>query len=895
MRTLRRLLYWLHFRAHDDDLREELATHHAMLRADLARRGLDANDADARADRAMGNQTFMREEARAVWLAPRVEALLQDWRYASRGLRRAPAFALVAIVSLGIGIGANTAIFSLIHALLLAQVPVPAADELVQLRRDLGQRGFDDRFSHEEALAVGAGPTRLTSFSSTTATLDAAGAPMSVSVDAVDANYFELLRLGVARGRGISPNDNADGARVVVITDRVWHGVFNADPDALGRAVKINGQSFTIVGIMPPGFAGLRFPANTALIVPYRTATTAGLVRDASGRGLAMTIVGRRASGLRTEDVHRAIAPVWERCCADGRHVNVPGGQTVGRAHLAVRDVSRGIVHPKIDLRGQYSRILLAMMAGVGILLLAACANVANLLLARSSARMSELAVRVALGASRGRLVTQLAIESVQLSLLGAAFGLVLARWGLTILARPAVGTLSVIVPATIASSVLAFSVGVSLVCGLAFGVIPALRVVRTDLIAPLKQGGRRAAQGRRGWIDRGLVAVQMALALLLVTGASLLVETLRNLEHTDLGFDPTQRMAITVETRRTSYEHSGMTAQIAEQMLGRVRGLPGVQSAGFGSLVPIYGGRSAFDLVRVPGVDLPPDADHQTAFVGVTPGYFSALGMAMIAGRDIDRPTTASSRITSRDVVVNEAFAQKYFPNQSAIGRLFQDNDEGDSLVTTDRIVGVVASARYLNPREPATPTYYVQVADGDWPFLALVVRPSAEASSVMSSLERAIQGVAPGINVGSAELLTTRVHDAMARERMSATLAALFGGVALLLVAVGLYGVMLYQVAERTTEIGIRMALGARAESVVALVLRDSFIVAAVGVVVGFPLALLAGHAVASQLYGVAPYSIAALGFAAASLVGVTLMASFVPVRRAVAVDPLTALRSE
>ena len=907
MPWLRRAVYWVRFRSRQEDLRAEMALHRDLLIQEFERRGLTPAAAADAARRAMGNDTYMREEARGVWLSPRLDAVLQDWRYAVRGLRRSPAFVFVAVVSLALGIGANTAIFGLLHAMLLARLPIANAAQLVSLQRDLGVKGTDERFSRDEYDALAAGPMPLAMFTTSFASIEIDGVAFTASLEAVDGRYFDLLGIHAERGRLISRVDDADGSAVGVITDRFWRGRLNGDTAVIGRIIKIGGQPVSVVGVAPPGFAGLRFPAIADIMVPYRAATTLGMVRERNARQPMVTIVGRRSTSQTVERARDALALGWNRCCAAGQLVASQRGQTTSPAKLVLLDVSRGIPVLKLDIRGRYSRILLALMAGVGILLLAACANVANLLLARSSARAGELAVRLALGASRSRLVLQLVIESMQLSLVGALVGVLLARWGTTVLMRAKIGDLARVVTPQLGPAVLTFTIVVSVVSGLLFGLVPAVRVMRTDLITPLKQGGRRSS-GRRGVLDRGLVALQMSLALLLLSGAMLLVETLRNLQQADLGFDPTQRLTMSVETRHTAYERQAMTAQLADEMLRRVRAIPGVRSAGFGSIVPVAGGRNSFDDVTVRGAEPLATGAAQTAFAAVTPDYFASLGIPLLAGRDIDPPIAsatpvqpqqtggqASANARTRNVVVNDRFAKKFFPGRDPIGQLFEDADEGDTLFTENRIVGVVGSAKFADPRAPAQPMYFVPVADHEWPFLGLVVRPMGDAAAVAAALSRAIAGVAPGIGQSDAALLSTALDDALSRERISAALATLFGLVALGLVAVGLYGVMLYQVGERTTEIGIRMALGARSASVVSLVLRQSLAIVGVGLAAGVPLSIVAGRAVRSQLYGVEPYSALALVVAAASLTAVAIAASLVPARRAVTVDPLMALRAE
>ncbi|HEV8446225.1 MAG TPA: ABC transporter permease [Gemmatimonadaceae bacterium] len=892
MRFFRRVLYWLRFRAEQDDLREEIAQHRALVAAEFERRGLTADAARDAARRAMGNETSMREQARGVWLAPRLDAFLQDWRYSWRGLRHSPAFTLVAVTSLAVGIGANAAVFGLLDGLLLARVPVPSASQLIHLKRDLGPDGVDDRFSRSEFNALAAGPVSLAMFGSTFAPVEIDGVGANASTDVIDGRYFGVTGLRAERGRLISPADDEAAAPVVVLTDRFWRGRMNGDPNVIGKTITISGQRFSVIGVTPSGFAGLRFPAFAALFIPYRSAATLGVLAGANDRRQGLTVFGRLGASQSLEGAQGQLRALWDHCCAMGQLFTPAKGQTVVAARLVLDDVSRGIPHPKMDLRGMFGRVLWALMAGVGLLLLAACANVANLLLARGSARTGELAMRLALGASRARLAGQLVIESLQLSLLGAAAGGLLAWWGTKYLTAEHVGDLAMVVQPSVGPAVFLFTTVVSVASALAFGVAPAAHLVRGDLLSPLSQAGRRAVPGRRGVLDRGLVALQVALAVLLVSGATLLVQTLRNLQDTKLGFEPAQRLAITVETRATSYARQAMTAQMANEMLRRIRGIPGVRTAAFASLVPVYGGRTMTDNVTVPGAQAPSDG-ASTLFVGVTPDYFESLGMPLLTGHDIGPPVATLPRGAIRDVVVNDLFVKKFFGDRNPVGQVFRDADDGDTTFTEDRIVGVVAAAKFADARSPARPMYFVPINDGDWPFLVLVMRSSVDAT-IAASAGRTISAIAPGIGRGEPTSLAASIDAALTRERIAATLATLFGIIALSLVAVGLYGVMLYQVAARTTEIGIRVALGASPSAVVGLVLRQSLAIVAIGLAAGVPLALLAGRAVSSQLYGIQPYSLSALGVATIALFGVALAACLVPARRAVRIDPLAALRA-
>lgn len=891
MRWLRRLEYWLHFRAHQADLRDELALHQRLRREELERRGYAPGDADAAARRAMGNATYMREEARGVWLPPVLEALAGDWRYGWRGLSRSPAFTTVAVLSLALGVGASTAIFGTIHALLFARLPVPAAVNLVELQR-VDRGNVDERFSRAEFDALANGPLPTAMFTSTFATLDHDNLSMRISIDAVDGRYFRLLDLQPARGRLVGPGD--DAAPVAVVSDHFWRTSFGSDSAVIGRTMTIDRQPFTIIGITPAGYAGIRFPAIADVTVPYRVATTLQIIHERDARTPLVTVVGRRARGQSLDAIAGELGRTWQRCCAGGALFAAPKAQSATVTRLRVVDISRGIPQPKLDLRGRYGPILFALLAGVGVLLLAGCANVANLLLARSRARSAELAVRIALGASGRRIVSQLVVESTQLALLGGVAGTLLAWWATAAMARARAGDLSGVIPPSPNASVLGFTAAICLASAVACGLVPAISATRTDVMSPIRLGGPRMSRSASNIFDHILVIAQVALALLLVSGASLLVQTLRNLQETTLGFEPAQRLAVTVETRHTSYERQGMTVQLAEEMLRRARAIPGVRSAAFASYVPAHGGRGVSDNVTVPGTPPRGHDDAQTSFVGVTPGYFATLGIHVVEGRDLGPPMPGAAA-RRREAVVNRSFASKFFPGRDPIGEVFRDADDGDSTATEDRIVGVVGDAKFGDVRATPEPMFFVPIADADWPFLILVARTGVEAHAAGDGMARSLAAAAPGIGVGTPTRLSASVNEALSRERISARLAAMFGIVSLWLVAIGLYGVLLYRITERGREIGVRMALGASGRSVIGLVLGQSMRLVGIGIAAGLPLSVLAGRAVASQLYGVAPYSPVVLSVASALVLATAAAACVVPARRAVSIDPLVALRAE
>ncbi len=889
MRLLRRVAYWFRARTRNTDLLDELSMHRESLEQDFRAKGMSADDARHAARRTMGNETFMREEARGVWIAPRLEHVWTDIRYALRGLRRSPGFTSVAVLSLAVGIGANTAIFGMVHAVLLAKLPIPEAEGLVEPTQRLADKRRDDRFSRAEFDALRAASPALSAFTSTSPSVIVDDSEDSEALDAVDGNYFGLLGLAAQRGRLISAEDDDAQAPVVVVSDRFWRTRLHSDSAAIGRVITIQRQSFTVIGITPPGFAGVRFPGRTTLVIPYGAARLAGLLPSDDRRKQPVNVIGRLKKGESLAQAQRTLEVAWGRCCAQQElsTLSKPGSRLATTLELV--DVSRGVPNPKVDVRGEYSAILFALMAGVALLLLIACANVGSLLLARATSRKRELAMRLALGASHGRLVSQLIVESLVLSAFGAVTGLALAQWGTSVLIHANLETISGLLSPTPNREVLLFTVVVSLVSGASFGSIPAMRLLGGDLVAPLKEGGRRQHHQRGVGIDRGIVSLQMALALVLVSAAALLTKTLQNLQRVELNFTPAQLWVTTVETRGSIYERQKMTRQVSADILERVRGTPGVRAAAFTSMAPLAGGRHYTEAIDVPGYQPASEEDGTVDVIAVTPDYFAATGIAMQQGREL-LPEDGSRGMTS--VIVNEAFVRKFLSGRTVLGQtLHKGGAEGVDV----QVVGVAADARYFDLRAPAPPALYVPVTDGSWPFLILVVRTVRGAGSIDAAIARAITSTVPGIPARGTSSLEGTIGGALGRERVTAILASVFGFVALGLAAVGLYGIVAYQVAGRTVEIGIRMALGAREGAVLWLVFRESLFVVSIGVLFGIPMALMAGRAVASQLFGIAPYSIAALGTAIAVLAASGLAASVIPARRAIRVNPITALRAD
>jgi putative ABC transport system permease protein len=608
-------------------------------------------------------------------------------------------------------------------------------------------------------------------------------------------------------------------------------------------------------------------------------------------QGVSLIVVGR-AIASDTRAAQAAIALAFEHCCAAGQLTQLPAGRAAPRGeHAVLMDVSRGIPPAKSDLRQLYARILFVLMGGVGVLLLIACANVGNLLLARATARTHELSVRLALGASQGRLIRQLLIESSQIAGAGAGVGLLIALWGTSLLSRHLPANLRLLEPviAIRPNPVLfAFTALAAIACTTIFGVLPAIRATRVDPSVGLRQGARRSG-GRIGMLDRGIVAVQVALALVLVTSATLLVQTLRNLRHVDAGFETAHLLLADVEVRGTRYAQTGMRPLYGD-MLRQVRALPGVQAAGMATRVPLVYGAGPLEELYVPGYEAGPGDEVGADYISATPGFLAGVGIALRAGRDFSTGDDASAPHVA---IVSERIAQKYFAGRNPVGATIR---RGDAAGQPLLVIGVAADAKFYDMRGLALPTIYVPFEQSrDWGFLALAAHTSIAPAALVQALRSALAASAPGVTVRWVQRMDDAIDRQLAREQTLAWLAAAFGALALLLAAAGLYGVVAYHVTARAAEIGVRMALGADTMQVVWMVMRQSLTVVGVGGVIGVPLALGGARAIAAPLYGVTPWHPATLGGVVLALLGVGALASLLPARRAARVDPLIAIRAE
>jgi predicted permease len=882
----------------DDDLQREIRAHLDAEADEHRAAGASAADAAAAAHRAFGSTAIAIEDTRATWRFASFERIAQDITYALRLMRKSPGFTAVVVLSLALGIGANSAIFSVMDAVILRSLPVSHPEQLYLLI-PAGAKG-QAAFSYPGFEAF----RRANQVFSETFNFSEGG-EWNVIVDnqaeltngsLVTGNFFTGLGLPAIAGRVFTTDDDtASAGSVAVISYRLWQRRFGLDAAALGSVINVNGIPVTIVGVVPPEFTGLSVGYPNDIWIPMAVEP-----RLARGRSLLTSNgtwwllgMGRLKPGV-TEAQARAnlevVVPVVRKemgladnAMAQGRfdRIDMQSGAS-GMSPLSL----------------EYSLPIRILMIIVGLVLLIACANVANLLLSRASARQREMAIRLALGGGRTRLLHQLLIESLLFAAMGGALGLVIAAWSERALIdffatqRAGFG-----IDLSLNTRVLTFTLIVSLLTGLLFGLLPALRATRLDPGEALKQQPAGASTGlafssfsssNRQPLSRALIVLQVAISLLLLGGAGLFVRTLQNLRNMDFGFNPEHVLLLTIEPSLARYD-AARQQTLYRDALERFNAVPGVQAAGavrFGLINGGYSGRNVF-------IDGVADKERNVAYNLITPRFLEAMGIPRIAGRDFNASDTAMS---PRVAIVNEKFARYYFGTENVIGqRIGFDRDTSNSV----EIVGVVRDTKYFRLRTESPRTVWTPVAQAATGTTAermtLTVRTAADPVRMASMLTRELQTIAQDVPIRGVKTMEAQLDSALSRERLLATLSTVFGGLALLLACIGLYGVMSYAVIRRTTEIGIRMALGARRGDVIRMVLRDSAWLVGFGIVIGLVTFVLSARYVESQLFLLKPTDPVSLTVACALLAAAASIAAFVPAWRAARVDPLIALRYE
>lgn len=918
MGVVRHLIAWLRRGRLDDEMREELAQHAAWKAEQLEAEGLPPGEARRQALLAVGNATRLRERSRAVWGFPALDSVTQDIRYGMRQIVRAPTFSAVAILSLAIGVGATTAVFSLAHAVLLQTMPMRDPARLFVLKWISGPViPFSSLNGWGSQNATGTSSTSF-AFAAYQAFRQQASAQMDVlgfadldrvnivadgraelvQAHGVSGNYFDVLGVSPALGRALGPGDDApDAPGAAVISSGLWHRRFGAAQNVIGRTIQINAAAFTIVGVVPQAFHGTgQVGTDPDVYVPLLLHARV-LPNDdpiMNPNFWWVLTMGRLKPGVGPQEARSTLDLLLKRTVE------------AAKPALAAKDLPRIDLLPggrgQVEERDSMRDPLLTMGLVTAIVLLVACANVAGLLLARGRARVRELSVRVAIGAPRRRLVRQLLTEALLIALAGAALGAGFARW-LSAALAPALSTDAE--PAAILTATNGAVLGFALLCAcgsaIAFGLVPAFRATQLDVGPGLQEAGRDPLRGSRHRALSGLlVVVQMALALLLVAGAGLLVRTLRNLERVDLGFTAGNLLLFRLDPALNGYEGTRAVSLYA-QLLDRLRAAPGVAAATMASHKLISNSASTGTALR-PEETPPPigtpegrafQRAHQAWFLIVDERFFTTMGVPLLRGRTFE-PADESGGPAA---VINRSLARQLFGTEDAVGRQLRMGSFRRTDGPPMHVVGVVEDARYASVRDAKPPTlyaYYRQRPDmKNAP--TFYVRTAAPPSAIASAVREIVHEADPRMPVFGVMTQTDQIATSLRQERLFAELATLLGAVAVLLAAIGLYGLLAYGVARRTPEIGLRMALGAPRGRVQWMILRESLVLAGAGLALGVPMAVAGTHVLQSMLFGLASGDPATVGVAALSMLLLAIAAGYVPARRASRVDPLVALRAE
>jgi len=882
------------------DLADELAFHLAMRE--------EKKGGGAR--RAFGNVELVKEDLRDQWTFRAVENFWRDLRYAARMLRKSPGFTLVAILSLGIGIGGNTAIFSVVDAILLRSLPVRNPEQL-RLVLWTGQKGAPTDLAQAYATRGSSGGRVVSSFPYPTyeqfatqvpqfsdlmgfvlsgVMVNAGPASHPAGVGLVSGNFFSGLGVGALAGRTLTPEDDRENAPLVAISSyRYWERHLELSPEAVGRVIYANGRPLTIVGILPHEFLGVQPGHVPDLYLPI---AHVGILNSKWLNRLDADIawvqmVGRMRPGASEQGAIAALSSVMRRSA--GAHENKR--ETTGEPWRPVlEEGARGIQ----VLRDGALPTLVILSSVVGMVLLIACANLANLLLARGVARRREIAVRLSIGAGKWRLIRQLLTESLLLAGLGAGTGLTLAPPLTKLILNVAVNGRLHLVDAHADGRTLLFTASAALATALLFGLMPALRATRVDLTPALKDGSSGPQRRGSHWGVSGiLIAGQVALSMLLLTGAGLFARTLFNLSSIDPGFQVQRLLLFEVDGSRSGYQGEKLLS-FYENIQQKVAAIPGIKSATLSDIALIQGSNSS-ENVAIPGY-IPKDGRLPISYV-VRAGrrFLTTMGIPILIGRDLDSRDVKGA---ARAGVINEKFARDFVGHENPVGRFFYFGD-GKNPRTEDRveIVGVCKDAKYDNLRNEIPPTVYLsylQAHEYDTG-MTYELRTAMPPMAIAGAVQRVVAGIDRNVPVGEMRTQEEQIRQTLGTERMFASVVGSFGVIAALLAAIGLYGVMAYAVTRRTNEIGIRLALGAGRGDVQWMVLRESLWMVAAGLAVGIPGALAVTRYVQASLYGIKPNDPASFVAAGVLMVTVAAAAAWIPARRAARVDPMRALRCE
>jgi predicted permease len=875
----------------DRDLDAEVRSYVQLLAEENIRAGMPPQQAQRAAQVELGGIEQVKEQSRDARAGASLDSLLQDLHYGTRMLRKNSAFCAIAILTLALGIGASTAVFSLVNAVLLKPLPYPNSQQIVFPWRqppvglNLGYNEMpwgrpDFLFFARESKTF----QSVSAFKSDSFNLTGSGDAARVDGLRASAGFFPSLGISPIIGRTLTAEeDQAGHEHVVVLSYRLWRDRFGSDTQILGRALQLNSESYTVIGVMPQGFVFPRadempnsfpFPRETQLWVPL--ALIPGPIIP--GEDSELAVIGRLQSGITPAQAQSEMNVMSKRL-----EDFFPGGK--GWFSMKITSMEQ-------QMAGDMRRPLLLILGAVGVVLLIACSNVAGLLLSRSLARTKEFTLRAALGAGKWRLMRQLLTEALILAGIGGIAGILIAKAAIHFVkffAPPSIPRLNEV---SLDLRVVLFALAITFVTGILFGLAPAIAGSRDNLVESLKEGGQRSGSASSAKLRNVLLISEVALALVLVISAGLLTRTFLHLLRVDPGFNPTRVLTFELTLPATKYTDQPQIVALYQKALQSIRSLPGVESAGITATTPL-GGATESTSLRLPDHPMQdPKARAFSNYTMISPGYFAAAGTPILRGRDfLDSDTADSQPVT----IINSAMAKKFWPGEDAIGKQVAP---ASKKYPAETIIGVVADVKRLSLREDPPPEMYVPYNQKVWPSLFtmdVILRTKVDPASLTDDVRNALRAVDPDLPLAKITTLKTIVDDSMTLPRFAMLVLGSFAGLALLLASVGMYGVISYFVGQRTREIGLRVALGAQRRDVFGMVLSQGARLAAIGIVLGLLAALAATRMMASFLYGVQPIdplTFAALPFL---LLSIALLACYVPARRAMRVDPMVALRHE
>ncbi len=902
----------------DRDLTDEVAFHLAMREEKNRFAGIDPEEARYAARRQFGNATSLKERSREMWTLVSLEGLLQDIRFGARKLRKSPGFTIVAVLTLALGIGANTAIFTLIHGVMLKSLPVSNPSELYRLGEGTnccvlsGLQGNFSIFSYALYKQVRDDTPEFSELAAFSAGLRSLSVRRTGGRDTaqpfvgeyVSGNYFEMLGVRAYAGRMAAPGDDQAGASpVAVMSYRIWREQFGLDPSVIGGTFQINGHPLVLIGVAPPGFFGdtlRRDPPDFWLPLSNEPLLAEGGSLLGQPTSHWLYVIGRLKPEASPARVQARVTLEVQQWLANQGQIRQRYQAEIAKQRVEVTPAGGGVAR----IRSAYADGLRILAAASGLVLLIACANIANLLLAQGTAHRSQTVLRVALGAPRSRLIRQALTEGVLLGLLGGAAGLAVAYAGTQIILALAFrGARYVPIDAAPSLPVMGFALLLSLLTTVLFAAAPAWISSQADPGDALR-GAQRSVREGSSLPQKSLIVLQAALSLVLLAGAGLLSESLRNLEHQNFGFETEGRVIVKVDPSLAGYSTERLEG-LYRTLQDRLRQIPGVRSASLSLYSPMSDNNWGTGISvqgRPPSTD-PNDFDG-ASWLRVSSDYFETIGTRLVRGRLIEERDTPNSPHVA---VINEAFARKFFPNQDPMGKHF---GQGDPSHAGDfEIVGIVADAKYAEAREDVWPTFFrpllqiekftiadAQSAEVRSTFIHdIELRVAGRPQNLQPLVREMLAGIDPNLTVLDMMSFSEQVSRNFNQDRLMARLAGIFGLLALALACIGLYGVLAYNVARRTQEIGIRMTLGAARSGILRMVLREALLLAGLGVAIGIPCALAANHLLSSMLFGLKATNPVVLSVVTALMLLVAMAAACLPARKASAIDPMVALRHE